>query len=400
MSIRSARAAACTLLPLLALVAAGCGSESTPAGPSAGQPELAITPLPSFVQVSVGEAHTCAVTTGGLIYCWGWNSFGQLGDGTTEERLMPVRVHGGTLRFRRVTAGDWHTCAETLEGKAYCWGDGPGTLGGGYTADEHHTPTPVVGGHTFRLIESGSDHVCGITTSGQLYCWGANWSGQLGRPPCPGPDTSICWTPVLVTGNLEFRTVSAGDGHTCGMTISSGAYCWGDNSLGQLGDSTTTSRFTPRPVYGGRKFKQVKAGSSHTCGLTMVDHVACWGWNAAGQLGDGKTDRRLIPHAVGGGHLFQGLSAGHMDTCAVDLSGRAYCWGWNKYGQLGDGTNRSRSLPVAVHSGLKFKPLDTRFHTCGVAGGKVYCWGANDSGQLGDGTRVDRSLPAPVKGGS
>jgi alpha-tubulin suppressor-like RCC1 family protein len=145
----------------------------------------------------------------------------------------------------------------------------------------------------------------------------------------------------------------------------------------------------------------VKVGSSHTCGLTVVDRAVCWGNNSSGQLGDGTVGgRRLIPRAVGGGHLWQGLSAGLGGNCAVDLSGRAYCWGRNREGQLGDGTNHSRSLPVAVHSELKFKPIVTDIHTCGVAGGKVYCWGSNHAGELGDGTKVDHSLPAPVVGGN
>ena len=111
MGLRSARAVAGKLLPLLALLAAGCGSENTPAGPSAESPELATTTLPGFVQVSIGDLHTCAVAVDGLIYCWGDNYFGQLGDGTTERRLTPVQVHGGALRFRRVVAGFRHTCA-------------------------------------------------------------------------------------------------------------------------------------------------------------------------------------------------------------------------------------------------------------------------------------------------
>jgi alpha-tubulin suppressor-like RCC1 family protein len=402
MRLTPARATACKLLPLLAFVVAGCGSENPATGPSAGPPELATTTLPSFVQVSVGDFHTCAVTAGGLIYCWGANLFGELGDGTTEGRLRPVRVHGGTLRFRRVVAGMRHTCAETTEGKAYCWGENlGGVLGIGYGLDEVHTPMPVAGGHTFRLINGMELHVCGVTPSDQLYCWGSNESGQLGRSPGPGAEDSVSWTPVLVPGSLKFRTVSAGGEHTCAVTTSSVAYCWGNNSKGQLGDSTTTTRSIPRPVYGGRKFKQVKAGSMHTCGITMVDRVACWGTSVHGELGDGRAvGRRLIPHAVGGGHLFQGLSTGQQDTCALDLSGRAFCWGWNKFGQLGDGTHTSRSAPVAVHSELTFKPMDTSFHTCGVAGGKVYCWGENAFGALGDGTEVDHSLPAPIVGGS
>jgi alpha-tubulin suppressor-like RCC1 family protein len=402
MRITSARAAACKLLPLLALMAAGCGSEDTPAGPSAGPPELATTTLPSFVQVSTGDLHTCAVTTGGLIYCWGNNYFGQLGDSATQNRLTPVRVHGGALRFRRVVAGLRHTCAETTEGKAYCWGENlAGVLGSGWTFDERHTPAPVAGGHTFRLIDGGDLHVCGVTTSGQVYCWGSNDSGEVGRPASVVGQP----TPVLVPGNREFTKVSAGGSHTCGVTVSSVVYCWGDNSDGQLGDSTMTSRSIPMPVYGRPKFKQVSAGALHTCGLTIDDRAFCWGNNAAGQLGDrtvGLSRRILIPHAVMGDHRFQGLTAGVVHNCAIDLSGRAYCWGGNQFGQLGDGTTALRRVPVTVHSQLEFKPINTGpgFHTCGVAGGKVYCWGSNAFGALGDGTTVDHSLPAPVKGGS
>lgn len=400
MRFTSARAAACTLLPSLALMAAGCGSEDTPAGPSARPPELAVTTLPSFVQVSIGDLHTCAVTAGGLIYCWGRNYDGQLGDSTTQDRLTPVRVHGGALRFRRVVAGYSHTCAETTEGKAYCWGENlAGVLGSGWNSDERHTPAPVAGGHTFRLIDGGDLHVCGVTTSGQVYCWGSNDSGELGRPASVVGQP----TPVLVPGNREFTKVSAGGSHTCGVTVSSVVYCWGDNSDGQLGDGTTTSRSIPAPVYGRPKFKQVSAAGTHTCALTIDDRAFCWGKNNVGQLGDATVAvRRLIPRAVVGDHRFQGLSAGGAQNCAADLSGHAYCWGLNSFGQLGDGTARNiRRRPIAVHGGLLFKVVNTDHqHTCGVTGGKVYCWGSNAFGALGDGTTVDHALPTPVVGGN
>ncbi len=392
------RAVARNLLPILALAVAGCASDDAPSGPSAVPPDLATATLPSFVQVTAGDEHTCAVTAAGLIYCWGSNVFGQLGDGTTTNRSTPVRVHGGTRRFRRVTAGFTHTCAVTTEGKAYCWGGNLlGALGVGPSDTlAHLTPVAVVGGLTFRSIESGPLHVCGVTTSDQAYCWGFNDHAQLGRPA-----GGLRPSPVLVPGGLHFKLVSAGGGHTCGVTTTALAYCWGGNDRGQLGDSTTSTRTVPVPVYGGRKFKQVSAGSLHTCALTTGDRAFCWGDNSGAQLAQGSfVVRRLVPSAVRGGHLFQGLAAGGFQNCGADLQGHAYCWGTNAFGQLGDGTTTEQREPVAVHGGLKFDWIETGLHTCGVVSGKVYCWGNNQAGQLGDGTTVDHLLPAPVVGGS
>jgi alpha-tubulin suppressor-like RCC1 family protein len=378
------------------MAVAGCASDDAPTGPSVAAPALATSTLPSFVQVSVSDAHTCAVTTGGLIYCWGSNVFGALGDGTKVNRLLPVRVHGGTLRFRRVTAGFAHTCAETTDGKAYCWGSNSlATLGIGPADNfDHLTPVAVVGGLTFRLVESGPLHVCGVTTSEQVYCWGLNDYGQLGRPVA-----GAYGSPVLVPGGLHFRSVSAGGNHTCGITTASAAYCWGANDRGQLGDSTTSNRTVPVSVYGSHQFKQVSAGSLHTCGLTTGDRAFCWGDNTGAQLAQGSfVVRRLVPSKVRGDHLFQGLSAGGFQNCATDLQSQAYCWGTNPDGQLGDGTTETRAVPVAVKGGLTFDRLNTGETTCGVVGGKVYCWGGNQFGQVGDGTTTVRLLPVPVGG--
>jgi alpha-tubulin suppressor-like RCC1 family protein len=311
----------------------------------------------TFRQVSADDDHTCGVTTGNLAYCWGANQSGQLGDGTRMDRLRPVRVAGG-LRFRQVSAGDLYTCGVTTDNQAYCWGInnsgqlGDGTGGGGLFRIR---PTRVVGGLTFRQVSAGEGHTCGVTTGNLAYCWGANQSGQLGNGTRTGPqrcpqlifgDIACSTRPVRVAGGLAFRQVSAGGGDTCGVTTSNVAYCWGDNSYGGLGDGTTTSRLRPVRVAGGLTFRNVSAGQLHTCGVTTTDVAWCWGDNGFGELGDGTRTSRLRPVRVVGGFAFRQVSAGDGHTCGVTTSNVAYCWGDNSYGGLGDGTTTNRTRPV------------------------------------------------------
>jgi alpha-tubulin suppressor-like RCC1 family protein len=384
-------------LPLLALSAAACGSVDTPAGPSEGPADLATAAaLPSFLQIAIGGNHTCALTGGGLIYCWGYNFFGQLGDGTTQNRLKPVPVQGGALRFRRVTAGSWHTCAETTEGKAYCWGNNNwGQLGIGTSGAGRLTPVPVFGGRTFSLVEAGFQHTCAVTVR-DAYCWGDNQFGQLGEPASTGFTRNV---PVLVAGGLAFKWVAPGAKHTCGLTTASRVFCWGNNSFGQLGDGTSAYHLVPGPVAGSRLYKYVRAGSLHSCALGMDDKAYCWGDNSSGEIGDGTTTRRLVPRAVSGGRRYQGLSAGSSQNCATDLAKHSWCWGSNAFGALGDGTTTTRLVPVATRGSLEFVRLKAGVHSCGVtAGGQAYCWGYNGFGEIGDGTRINRLRPRLVGG--
>jgi alpha-tubulin suppressor-like RCC1 family protein len=148
-------------------------------------------------------------------------------------------------------------------------------------------------------------------------------------------------------------------------------------------------------------FRQVSAGGGHTCGVTTAERGYCWGSNALGQIGDGTTTRRPTPVQVAGWLSFRLLSAGSSDTCAVNLFDRAFCWGANTRGQLGDGTTTQRLTPVRVVGGLRFRQVSASEirHTCGVTTGNLsYCWGQNDNGQLGDGTLRNRARPTPVAG--
>jgi alpha-tubulin suppressor-like RCC1 family protein len=390
----------------LAILAAtvGCGEDAqSPTAPELG-PAVAGRAAHelSFRQVSAGFSDTCGVTSDNSIYCWGQNTLGQLGDGTTTDRLTPVAVVGG-LRFRQVSAGARHTCGITLHNVAYCWGANfAGQLGDG-TSTDRPTPVAVAGGLRFREVSASAngDHTCGVTTENVAYCWGANFNAQLGD----GTTNNFRPTPVAVAGGLRFRQVTAGGIHTCGVVTGHRAYCWGTNFFGQFGngmiDNGPQIVLTPTPVAvaGGLRFHQVDAGSIHTCGLTPRNFAYCWGNNEFGLLGDGTTTNRLTPVAVAGGLRFRQVSAGeNFHTCGVTTANVAYCWGRNFSGLLGDGTTANHPTPVAVAGGLRFRQVSAgSVHTCGVAtGNRAFCWGNNLLGQLGDGTTSAHFTPVAV----
>ena len=346
---------------------------------------------PPVAAVGAGNLHACGLTVTGNAYCWGFNDFGQLGDGSTTGSLTPVLVSGGT-RFSSISTRGGHTCGVTPVGDVYCWGENfRGQLGDGTTINRL-TPVLVSGGLSFASVSTAFSETCGITTGGDAYCWGENFFGQL------GDGTTINrLTPVPVAGGLTFASLST-DAHTCGVTAAGDAYCWGDNRGGGLGDGTTTNKLTPVRVAGGLSFASLNTGPWHTCGVTAAGDAYCWGANRDGQLGDGTTNRSLTPVLVSGGLSFASVSPGSSITCGVTTAGDAYCWGENSSGKLGDGTRTDRHTPVPVAGGLSFASVSTAAeHTCAVTtAGVVYCWGSNGDGQLGDGSTTDRLTPVRV----
>jgi alpha-tubulin suppressor-like RCC1 family protein len=379
------------------LLTLGCEEDAQSPSEVEPAPALAATQSLVFRLVTTGGQHTCGVTLGDRAYCWGDNFSGELGDGTTIDRLRPVPVAGG-LRFAVVSAGANFTCGITTAQKAYCWGwNDSGMLGDG-TRIDRHTPVAVRGGLLFRQIRPGARHTCGTTTTNIGYCWGANQYGQLGNNT-----TFRRATPTRVSGGLRFRRVIAGGAHSCGLTVSNQAYCWGYGREGQIGDGKTYLRLTPRAVAGGLTFRQVVPGYGHTCGVTLDHRAYCWGINEHGQIGDGtNVPSRLTPTAVAGPYRLTGLSAAGAHSCGVAEDKRAICWGWNLYGQLGNGsfTSRPVPLPTWVSGGLTFSEMGggvASLHSCGITTtGEAYCWGGNFDGQLGDGTTTHHSTPVAV----
>jgi alpha-tubulin suppressor-like RCC1 family protein len=328
---------------------------------------------------------------------------------TTLEPATPVAASAAVtaaLSFRQVSAGSFHTCGVTTDDRAYCWGvNNIGELGNGTTTGPEtcaleracsKRPVAVLGGLRFRAVTAGAGHSCGVTFDDKAYCWGGNGLGMLGD----GTNTDRA-RPVAVGGRLSFRQLSAGGAHTCGVTTDSRAYCWGSNFFGELG--TREAYNAPVAVAGGLRFRLVSAGlSDFTCGITTADRAYCWGRNLSGELGDStEVESRAVPAPVAGGRTYRELDAGSNHTCAVTFGSRAFCWGNGRDGQLGTGKTYLSFWPRPAAAGLSFDRVTAGYrHTCGEGtNNRVYCWGYNSHGQLGDGTTTNRPTAVAVLGG-
>jgi uncharacterized protein YjdB len=367
-------------------------------GTECSQPtDTARAPLDALLRATaavVGRGHTCALQpVSGALLCWGSNDRYQVGGGLGNQVTSPIHVQDGT-KYRQIAAGYSRTCGIAEDGGTYCWGawdDVPGVDG---------TPQLVPGGIAFQSISVGVNHACGLTAAGAAYCWGSNHSYQLARPD----STFRTTTPVLVPGGLTFRTISAGYDQSCGVTTGNQAYCWGWNGTGQLGidetDELHVYSATPVAVAGGHSFTTVSAGYQHSCAITTTNQAYCWGDNGGGQLGTGGESSEFAPAPVAGGLAFASISASSEYTCGLTTGGQAYCWGVNETGNLGTGNGLSIYSPGLVAGGHTFSAVVTRFgHTCGIdsADQKLYCWGWNGSYQLGDESTTNRNTPVNVR---
>ncbi|MBN2084614.1 MAG: hypothetical protein JW748_05265 [Anaerolineales bacterium] len=306
--------------------------------------------------LTAGWAHTCALTKSGGVKCWGYNKYGELGNGQNADSGPPVAVHGLSAGVIAIEAGDDHTCAVTASGAVMCWGFNQyGQLGDG-TTTSRSVPVPIQApmGNGALAVAAGWGHTCILTADKSVRCWGNNEYGQLGY----GAVEDYRFTPMDVAGlAMSAERISADGGQACALTIYGGIRCWGNNKYGQLGDGTGDTRSTPVAVHDpAQGMRNVAAGWNHTCGITRAGGALCWGWNYSGQLGDGTKASRAVPAEVYGlGEGAEVLSLGWAHTCAVTDLGGVKCWGANESGQLGDGTDLDSQVPLAV-AGLGGKP--------------------------------------------
>lgn len=239
---------------------------------------------PLLSEIRAGSAHTCAVSADRELWCWGRNRDGQLGIGGFQPSLVPARLPGLAL-WMQVDAGAAHTCAVNRHDAAFCWGNYYYPYSQFSVEDTRAPePLPLVGGLSWRSIATGYSHTCGVTRAGAGFCVGYNQDGQVGNGD-PGGYLALVDTLARVEADDDWVELSAGFNHSCGLTRAVSLYCWGDNSVGQLGDSTWTDRALPQRVLPHERWRVVRAGNTHTCGITATGRVVCWGDDAFGQLG-------------------------------------------------------------------------------------------------------------------
>ncbi len=310
--------------------------------------------------ITAGASHTCAIASDNLPYCWGLNTSGQLGDGGTTQRPAAVAVTTGALAGKTVidiAAGGNHTCALASNNLVYCWGlNANGQIGDNTSGTNRTAPTAVntaassLLNKTVISITAGANHTCAVASDSTANCWGLNTNGQLG-------DNSVTQRllPVLVNTaassllNKKVASISAGTSHTCAIATDSTAHCWGLNTNGQLGDNSVTQRLLPVLVnttvnvsdLNTKTAVGISAGTAHTCVIASDGGVYCWGLNTSGQLGNRTLVQSQVPLTVYRAGFMENNYAAEIyvkdnGSCVISVSGNSLCWGRGTGGQIGN----------------------------------------------------------------
>ncbi len=341
--------------------------------------------------ISVGSGHACGVTTNGALKCWGANDFGELGTGSSSPSNVPVAVSGLSSGVRSVSAGADHTCAVLNSGALQCWGDNTsGQLGNGTTTPSS-LPVNVSGlSSGVAAVSAGNSSTCALRTNGVASCWGAG--GLLGNGT---PNQSS----VPVEFMSDVVSIDVGGTHACAVTTEGAVQCWGNNEQNQLGTPVGANSLVPVQVTDlGSGYTSVATGGSHTCALSAGGAVKCWGAGGSGQIGNGNTTGAAAPTQVTGlSSGVRSLSVGNNDSCVVLTAGGAKCWGRNLQGTLGNGTSTQANSPVSVTEMTDGVEIAVGGFSCAVTSSWVAkCWGA---GPTGNSTETSSLVPVLVSGG-
>jgi alpha-tubulin suppressor-like RCC1 family protein len=357
-------------------------------------PAQAVTVSPRVTVLAVGSGHTCALKNDTTVACWGSNHLGQLGlPASTGTQPVPTTVPG-LSGVAQIASGDSHMCAVLVDQTAVCWGlNSNGQIGDG-TTTQRNTPTPVLGLTGVVQMSAATENTCAVLSTGRVACWGSAFYGQIGDGVTY---VTPKLTPGLVSGLTDAVQVTVGSHHVCALRSTGSVVCWGVNFSG-LGDGVSTLSRVPVAVLGLTDVTQIAAGWSHTCAVNGDTTVSCWGYNGNGQLGDGTTFGRSSPVSSTDASRFKvQVGAGLMNTCGLGPTNHTIqCWG-NNSGDIINPNAPGSNFQVAVSQPKQIAVGIV--HTCALqANGGVMCWGNNSNGQLGDQTNTTSLTPVAVQG--
>jgi len=325
--------------------------------------------------------HTIVTKSDGTVYTWGYNGYGQLGNGNTGtgSNNVPVAVYtSGVLNGKTITQvadGYGHSIALASDGTVYTWGyNDYGQLGNGITGTDSNVPVAVntsgvLSGKTITQVASGSYHSIALASDGKVYTWGYNNHGQLGTGNTTTSNVPVAVDASVVLSGKTITQAAAGQYHSIALASDGKVYTWGYNSNGQLGNGNNTTSNVPVAVITsgvliGKTITKVAAGASHSIALASDGTVYTWGYNGYGQLGNGDNTRRNVPVAVSTSVVLSGktitqVAAGGHHSIALASDEKVYPWGYNSKGQLGNGNNTNSNVPVAVdQSGMGALPVE------------------------------------------
>jgi alpha-tubulin suppressor-like RCC1 family protein len=399
----------------------------------------AVAGIANVLSVDTDLDHSCAVVVGGVVYCWGQNNYGQLGDNTytnTESPVLASNFGGinadsvftgfattciqsqagmvtcngfdysgqiapsGTLQADagQLAMGDEHGCA-LVDGQAECWGNNAfGQLGVGYPGNEYG-PVRNLAANPAHAPRTYFMQGCVADTSGSAFCWGTSYLGSGESAPL---DPLSLHAVQNTGGTVTFA--ATGSAHQCVLRSDGKVACWGINLYGALGHGALGYLYVPTPHVVdsiGTSAIQLAAGNYHNCALLADKTVACWGFNYSGQSGVADYENVLTPTIVAGLSNIEQISVDSGDNCAVNGSGEIWCWGSNNHGQLGNGdlSLQKSAAPVKVNGlpALAMQVSVARSYACAVlVNGKIACWGQGVYGNLGNGDWNDHAIPVLV----
>ena len=375
-----------------------------------------VTSVTAKVRVAGGLYHGLAVTSAGAVFAWGWNIVGQLGNGSTNGSDVPVKVRlpGGT-KVTAAAAGFAHSVALTSTGAVLSWGKNyNGDLGNGSTTNSD-VPVKVSlpAGTKVTAVAAGGEHNLAVTSTGAVLAWGYNADGQLGNG---GTGASNVPVNVNLPTGTTVTAVAAGALHSLAVTSTGAVLAWGYNGDGELGNGNRTNSDVPVKVKlpAGMKVTAVAAGGYYSLALTSTGAVLAWGYNGDGELGNGKRTSSDVPvkvklpagmkvTAVAAGGSLEGVgeaTSGPGHSLALTSTGAVLAWGYNTSGELGDGSTKDSDLPVKVKlpAGRKVTAIAAgELQSVALTStGAVLAWGGNNFGQLGDGSYEGSDVPVRV----